>query len=182
MKSFLFLTIALFSLSSSSIESVMNCTVEKQVVYDFNDGKISEFAGYKDSLKVGDIYKLRYELDNNKLYLTMDNGSLLSPTVYYFANLNNSVIDGMYGYVNIQPNNTLAGHKSSFGKDSISLSVGTNYLHNFNRYRKDDWMGISTYQIVRNSSITNHTVFWDCQHIVDSKFSEVYQKLNRMKD
>ena len=170
----------MLSLSVYSIEGVMNCTIKKQVVYNSNDGKVGEFAGYKDSLKVGDTYKLRYELNGNKLFFVMDDGSLLDPTVYYFANLNNSQIDGMYGYVNIQPENLLAGHKSSIGKDTISLSVGTNWLHNFKRYRKNDWMGISTYQIARSSSITNHTVFWNCENTTSFKFDEIYSRLSKL--
>ena len=181
MKNLLFLIIILLSLSANSIEGVMNCAIKKQTVYKFNNGEVGEFAGYKDSLKVGDVYKLRYGLDNNKLYFVMDDGSLLGPTVYYFANLNNSEIDGMYGYVNIQPDNLLAGHKSSINKDSISLSVGTNWLHNFNKYNNDDWMGISTYQIVRNSVISNHTVFWDGGHNTGSNFDRVYSELDKLR-
>ncbi len=181
MKSLLFLIVALFGLNASSIESVMNCTIKKQAIYNSDDKKIGEFAGYKDSLKVGDTYKLRYELNDNKLHFVMDDSSLLDPTVYYFANLNNSKIDGMYGYVNIQPDSLLDGHKSSIGKDSISLSVGMNWLHSFKRYHKDNWMGASTYQIVRNSSITNHTVFWNCKYITTPKFDEIYNRLNKLK-
>jgi|APSaa5957512535_1039671.scaffolds.fasta_scaffold104752_3 hypothetical protein len=182
MKNLLFLIITLLSLSANSIESVMNCTVKKQAVYNFNDGKVAEYSGYKDSIKIGDAYKLRYGIDgNDKLYFVMDEGSLLHPTVYYYANLDNSKIDGMYGYANIQPNNLLAGHKSSFNEDSFSLSMGTNWLHNFNRHNKDDWMGISTYQIVRNSSINKHTIFWGCEHITSSKFNKIFNRLNSLK-
>jgi len=181
MKRYLFLIVTLLSFNANSIEGAMNCTIKKQVVYNFKDGNITEFSGYKDSLKVGDVYKLKYSLNDNKLYFVMDEGSLLSPTVYYFANLNKSTVDGMYGHANIQPDNVFAGHKGSLDKDSFSLSVGTNLLHNFNRYYKDDWMGISTYQIVRNNSINKHTVFWDCKHITDSKFNRIFNKLNKLK-
>ena len=181
MRRALCLITAFLSLSAYSVEEVMSCTIKKQIVYDFSNGDIGEFTGYKDSLKVGDVYELRYELNNNKLHFVMDDGSLISPTVYYYANLDNSEIDGMYGYVNIQPNDLMAGHKGSFDKDSFSLSVGTNWIHNFKRYHKDDWMGVSTYQIVRKDSINKHTIFWNCKHATGSKFDEIYNRLNSLK-
>jgi len=175
------LIIILLSFNANAIEGVMSCAIKKQTVYNLSDGNIGVFAGYKDSLKIGDVYKLRYKLNDNKLYFVMDEGSLLDPTIYYFANLNNSTIDGMYGYVNIQPNNLLAGHKGSFDKDSFSLNVGMNWLHNFKKYQKDDWMGISTYQIVRKDVISNHTVLWSCKYDTGSKFNEIYNRLNKLK-
>ena len=171
------LIIILLSFNANAIEGVMNCTLKKQAVYSIDEGRVTEFSGYKDSIEAGESYKLKYGLDDSKLYFEMIGAENL---LFSTAFLDTAKISSHYESIRVMDRGGL-GKNFSIGKNSISLSSGTYGMHRFKRYYKDDWMGITISQVVRDSSIDNHTALWDCKHITNSKFDEIYNRLNKLK-
>ena len=49
----------------------------------------------------------------------------------------------------------------------------------FNRYYKDDWMGITSSTTRTDNLVNNETVSWDCKHSNNSTLSDLYNSLKR---
>ena len=177
MSKLILLIITLFSFNANAIEGKMSCTVKKQVVYKLIDGQVTEFSGFKDSFEVGDSFQLKYELDDNKLDFRMVGVERLLWSTF---DLDRSQIYEIIEEINIAEVPYLGGNEVSISKNLIRF--GKLYkLSTFRRYYKDDWMGITIYQnSLDGSSISNHTVFWDCKHITDSKIDKIYNRLKKL--
>ena len=174
----MFIIFLLFSHASYAevVEGFMTCIIKSQKITQIKDGKANVYNGYKnDPLQVGASLKLEYKFypNGNEVYFKMSNkkrtflyneGKLVQDTKVNERGMIFLVLES-YGIID----------KIRLTKNFIIFRDN----HMFNRYFKDDWMGITTGTTRTDNAINNVTVSWDCKHSNNSTLSDLYVSLSR---
>ena len=178
----IFIIILLFSHSGYAdvTKGYMNCTIKSQNITQIKDGKTNVFNGYKgDYLQVGDSLKLEYAFyyNDNEIYFKMSN----KKRTFIF-----NIGDLVKGETRLDAKGMIFLVTKSYGINS-EIRLTKNFIifrdsATFNRYYKDDWMGITGGTTRTNNSVNNETISWDCKHSGNSTLTDLYDSLKRYLD
>lgn len=178
MKNLVFIIIILFSHASYAeiVTGSMTCIIKSQKITQIKDGQANEYTGYKnDNLQVGASLKLEYGYykNDNEIFFKMSNKN--RTFIYSVGKLAQRKTKFRNGVIYL----TLKEHGFTSKIRLTKNFIIFRDIDMFNRYYKDDWMGITTTTTRSDNSVDNETVSWDCKHSEKSTLSDLYDSFKK---
>ena len=182
------LGLALLGLSgftiSEQIQNVMSCTIKSIQVTDIVDGKVKTYTGYKEGLEVGDSVQMNITLDKEICSLDVkmtdepSNVNWLYDRFYLPLDIRQDDITT----ISMTGSDKYSGYNQSYGELRLSRIAIIGNGHHFERYFKDDWMGITTRLLRTETKIYQDTYTLDCKHRGPSKIDEIYDFVAKVRE
>jgi hypothetical protein len=151
----LLLTLLVSPLMAIGLKGHFYCKIQAQNIIQVEEGKASQFPFYKDGLKTGDKFVVKYELLNNTkpiISFGIDNPVFGSSAVVKKDEATPSAFSASFDKEYIY-----------FSTDNIRVMGMMGNIH-LKRYYKNDWSG----SIYKYWYPSNHVIAVDCRHPIDA--------------